>query len=247
MKLLALDTATEGCSAALLIDGELRTRFEILGRGHAERLLPMVDELLGESGLALGRLDAIAFGRGPGAFTGVRIAVSIAQGLALGSGLPVVPVSDLAALALQALERAAREWAARARVARERPASTAPGTALACLDARMKEVYWGLGQGRTDGGLDMPKECLGAPGDVAVAGEERLVAAGHGLAAYPELRTRFAPRLIDCWPEMLPRAEEVARLAVLELRAGRALRPEQAQPLYLRNDVATRSARPAGR
>ena len=236
MKLLAVDTATEACSAALLIDGELRTRFAILGRGHAERLLPMVDELLGESGLALGRLDAIAFGRGPGAFTGVRIAVSVAQGLALGSGLPVVPVSDLAALALQALERAAREA----------PAGTAPDAALACLDARMNEVYWSLARRRADGGLELLGEHVGAAGEVAVAGSEPLVGGGHGFAAYPELRARFEPRLVGCWPQMLPRAEEVARLALIELRAGRTLRPEDAQPLYLRNDVATRAGRPAG-
>ena len=235
MKLLALDTATEGCSAALLAGEELRTRFEILGRGHAERLLPMVDELLCESGLALSCLDAIAFGRGPGAFTGLRIAVSVAQGLALGSGLPVVPISDLAALALQALDRAAREGA-----------GTGAGAALVCLDARMSEVYWSVARRRADGGLRLEPERLAAPGDVTVAGDEPLVGAGHGFAAYPALRERFAPRLVACWPEMLPRAEEVARLAVIELRAGRSARPEDAQPLYLRNDVATRSGRPAG-
>ena len=236
MKLLALDTATEACSAALLLDTELRTRFEVLGRGHAERLLPMVDELLNEAGLALGCLDAIAFGRGPGAFTGLRIAVSVAQGLALGSGLPVVPISDLAALALQALDRAARESAG----------GTGPGAALVCLDARMSEVYWSLARRRADASLELEPERLGAAGDVAVAGDEPLVGAGHGFAAYPALRERFGQRLVACWPEMLPRAEEVARLAVFELRAGRSARPEDVQPLYLRNDVATRSGRPAG-
>jgi tRNA threonylcarbamoyladenosine biosynthesis protein TsaB len=262
VKLLALDTATEACSAALLIDGALRTRLEILGRGHAERLLPMVDELLREAGLPLTSLDAIAFGRGPGAFTGVRIAVSVAQGLALGTGLPVVPVSDLAALALQALERAA--LATRPATERNEDSGVArdvepgmardaepggacdswAGAALVCLDARMNEVYWSLARRRADGGIALPAESVGAPGSVVLAGDEALVGAGHGFAAYPQLRARFQARLVGCWPQMLPRAEEVARLALIEVRAGRTLRPEAAQPLYLRNDVATRSGRP---
>jgi len=247
VKLLALDTATEACSAALLLDGALHTRLEILGRGHAERLLPMVDELLREAGLALTSLDGIAFGRGPGAFTGVRIAVSVAQGLALGSGLPVVPIPDLAALALQALERAARAVPPDAQrdTASGVAFDTGPGAALVCLDARMNEVYWSLARRRADGGVELVVESVGAPGTVVVAGEERLAGAGHGFAAYPQLRARFEARLVGCWPEMLPRAEEVARLAVIELRAGRASRPEEAQPLYLRNDVATRPRRPA--
>ena len=270
MKLLALDTATEACSAALLLDGALHTRLEILGRGHAERLLPMVDELLTEAGLVLGALDAIACGRGPGAFTGVRIAVSVAQGLALGTGLPVVPVSDLAALALQALERAALatrpatqrdvdSGAARdggPGVARDIEPGMArdaepggacdswAGAALVCLDARMNEVYWSLARRRADRGIELLAESVGAPGSVVLAGDEPLVGAGHGFAAYPQLRARFQARLVGCWPQMLPRAEEIARLALIEVRAGRTLRPEAAQPLYLRNDVATRSGRP---
>jgi tRNA threonylcarbamoyladenosine biosynthesis protein TsaB len=234
MKLLAIDTATEACSAAVWTDGAVLARYEVIGRGHAERLLPMVDELLAESGLTLGGLDALAFGRGPGAFTGVRIAVGLAQGLAFGAGLPVVPISNLAALARLALDRYAHETTA-----------VAAPAALVCLDARMKEVYWAEAHGRGDGGVDLVSERLGAPELVmltsASAGRP-LVAAGHGWSAYPLLQERH-PSLAACWPDLLPRAHEIAALAALEAAAGRLVSPEDAAPVYLRDDVATRSGK----
>lgn len=227
MKLLALDTATEACSAAVYQDGVVLERYAVLGRGHAEHLLPMVDELLGEAGLGLRALDAIAFGRGPGAFTGVRIAVSLAQGLALGADLPVVPVSDLAALGRLALD--------------ETPGAD---TALVCLDARMGEVYWASVQGRRDGGVDLSGEHLGPPGQVVLPASARtVVAVGHGWSAYPELAARFGDRIRSSRPELLPRAVQIARLGALEVGAGRTLRPDDALPVYLRDDVATRSGR----
>jgi tRNA threonylcarbamoyladenosine biosynthesis protein TsaB len=248
MKLLAIDSATEACSAAVWIDGAVLARYEVIGRGHAERLLPMVDELLTESGLGLSHLDAIAFGRGPGAFTGVRIAVGLAQGLAFGADLPVVPVSNLAALARLALDR-------HAAVVTPSPAThgaqAAPARALVCLDARMSEVYWAEAAGRADGGIDLLTERLGAPtavqcqdDTVSVGGSDAraVVAAGHGWSAYPVLRERF-PQLAACWPDLLPRAHEIAALAALEAAAGRTVRAEDASPVYLRDDVATRSGR----
>lgn len=227
MKLLAIDTATEACSAAIWSDGAVLARYEVIGRGHAERMLPMVDELLAEAGLALGALDAIAFGRGPGAFTGVRIAVGLAQGLAFGAGLPLVPVSNLAALARLALDRHATE-----------------AVALVCLDARMNEVYWAEARGRADGGIHLVAERLGPPASVAVTGgvDAPVVAAGHGWSAHPALRERCAG-LAACWPELLPRAHEIATLAAIEAAAGRTVSPEEAAPVYLRDDVATRSGR----
>jgi tRNA threonylcarbamoyladenosine biosynthesis protein TsaB len=249
MKLLAIDAATEACSAAVWTDGAVLARYEVIGRGHAERLLPMVDELLSESGLTLGSLDAIAFGRGPGAFTGVRIAVGLAQGLAFGAGLPVVPVSDLAALARLALDRHAADAS---RAAPAGGAGTLPhgavtrdgAVALVCLDARMNEVYWAEARARADGGIDLASERLGTPASVVLTGgaDAPVVAAGHGWSAYPALRERF-PRLAACWPELLPRAHEIAALAVLEVAAGRTVAPEDAAPVYLRDDVATRSGR----
>ncbi|MBS0394921.1 MAG: tRNA (adenosine(37)-N6)-threonylcarbamoyltransferase complex dimerization subunit type 1 TsaB [Proteobacteria bacterium] len=236
MRLLALDTATEACSAALLVDGALATREAIIGRGHAEQILPMIDALLAEAGIGLAALDAIAFGRGPGAFTGVRIAVGIAQGLAYGAGLPTVPVSDLAALGAQALARATRE--------------ALPATeALVALDARMGEVY--AARVRPDPllGVTLTEERLAPPTAVFLlpAGEGTArVAAGHGFSAYPELASRMAPLVGAVWPELLPRAAEVATLGAQALRAGRIVPPEAAEPVYLRDDVADRSSR-AGR
>ena len=222
MKLLALDSATEACSAALLQDGAVSERFEMIGRGHAERLLPMADALLGEAGLTLGNLDAIAFGRGPGGFTGLRIAAGVAQGLAAGARLPVVPVSNLAAVAAAAT----RESGA-LRI-------------LACLDARMGEVYWaafaweaGTAQARTE-------ERLSKPMGVLPPEPEVWLGAGSGFAAYPEIAERLGARLAEVDGDVLPHAADIARLAVFELAAGRGVPATRALPVYLRNDVVHR-------
>ncbi len=223
MRLLALDTATECCSAALLVQERLLTREAELARGHAEHILPMIDELLGEAGIGLPALDAIAFGRGPGAFTGVRLAAGITQGLAFGAGLGVVPISDLRALAQRAFD-------ADGRVAR----------VLVCNDARMQEVYWACFQ-RGDDGLAQERspERVGPP-----AGVQRPPAwpdaagLGRGFAAHPALRALPGITLHEGWDRLLPRAAEVARLAAPEIAAGRLLGPEAAVPVYLRDDVA---------
>ena len=228
MKLLAIDTATEALSVALWDDGAVSSHLEVIGRGHAERILPLVDRMLADAGWSLRSLDALAFGRGPGAFTGVRIAVSTAQGLAFGSGLPVVPVSDLAALGLQLLDRAA-----------------GADCALACLDARMGEVYAAVVAPRADGGVVLAMERLMRPTNfdpAQVQGSGPVVTGGHGFVAYPDLASALGDRIIATHADCLPRAEEIVRLAALEVRAGRMLDAEHAEPVYLRDDVATKAA-----
>ena len=226
MKLLAIDTATEACSAALAIGGTILARYEEPGRAHAERILPMVDALLTESGVTLRQLDAIAFGRGPGAFTGLRIAAGVTQGLAFGAGLPVIPVSDLAALA----ERALLERAGDA--------------VIACIDARMAEVYWcAFHRVEREGAVALGAERVTSPDAVALAQSPGAIGswigAGTGFAAYPEIARRAGLKPAQIADRLLPRAEEIARIALREFAAGRAMQPEAAVPVYLRDQVTT--------
>jgi len=222
MKILAIDAATEACSAALWQDGEISERFEVIGRGHAGRLLPMADELLREAALATRDLDAIAFGRGPGGFTGLRIAAGIAQGLAAGSGRPVVPVSDLAAVAAAA-ERLHGQ-----------------SLILVCMDARMGQVYWAV----YDCGSARPRalgdERLSAPEDVLLPRERPLSGAGHGFAAYPALASRLAEALAGVGDAILPRAGDIERIGALAVAAGETLAAAAGLPVYLRDDVVHR-------
>ena len=226
MRILALDTATENCSAALLIEGQLRATEELILRGHAARILPMIDELLRAAQLRLADLSAIAFGRGPGSFTGVRLAVSVTQGLAQGAGLPVVPVSDLRAVAQRAFELPA-----------------APRRVLVCNDARMHEVYWACFERAPDGfAVAASEERVGSPAAVRLPAQWQamsgVLGAGSGFSAYPELAAALSGRLTAVSDPLLPRATEIARLAVAEVVNGRVLPPEQALPVYLRDDVA---------
>lgn len=179
----------------------------------------MVDELLAEGGIGLSALDAIAFGRGPGGFTGVRLAASVAQGLAFGAGLPVVPVSDLMAVAQRAL---------------------AANRVIVCNDARMREVYWACFE-QIDGlAAPVGEERVSPPDSVAIPAGWRspVLAAGRGFAAYPQLRSRLEPHLAAIHDRMLPRAHEIALLAAPMLQKGGGLPPEQAAPVYLRDEVA---------
>jgi tRNA threonylcarbamoyladenosine biosynthesis protein TsaB len=224
VRLLALDTSTEACSVALLQGGEVRLRFTLTERGHAELVLPMVEGLLADAGLALTDLDGLAFGRGPGAFTGLRIASGVVQGLALGAGLPVAPVSSLAAVAEQV--------------------AAAPGdTVLVCNDARMGEVYWGVYRREADGSITaLAAEVVTAPERVGVDAPAALHAAGNALPRYPHLAERLAAAGLQLHDSVHPRADAVARLGARLLAEGGGVAAEAALPVYIRNDVA----RPSG-
>lgn len=227
MKLLALETASEACSVALWTDGEVHERHVVEPRRHAALVLGMVAELLDGAGLRLSALDALAFGRGPGAFTGVRIATGVVQGLALGADLPVVAVSTLQALAAGAMTEAPE------------------GHVLAAFDARMGEVYIGAYRGSAGGEVvAVAAEQVCAPQAFDVAGDAHWIGVGSGFATYDEvLRATLGDRLVATLPERLPRAADVARLAVPRVLAGDVTSAERALPVYLRDQVATPRAR----
>jgi tRNA threonylcarbamoyladenosine biosynthesis protein TsaB len=226
MKILAIDTATEACSAALLLDGEVSARFRVQPRGHVELILVMMDELLRGAGLAVGDLDALAFGRGPGAFTGVRIATGVAQGAAFAADLPLLPISNLAALA----HRCFREQGA--------------GRVLAALDARMGEVYWGAYECRAPGRVELlgeelvrPPEALPTPPGTGWQG------AGHGWGSYGDtLRSRLGPVLGAVHPELHCSAHDIAVLGAGDFLENRAVPAEAGLPVYLRDKVAKKKA-----
>jgi tRNA threonylcarbamoyladenosine biosynthesis protein TsaB len=247
VKILALDTATENCSAALLLDdGSIKAREVEVERGHGERILPMIDELIAETHLVLADLDAIAFGRGPGSFTGVRLAATVTQGLAFGADRGVVPISDLQAVA----QRALATDATLTRI-------------LVCNDARMSEVYWACYE-RGDNGLAKleGEEHVSKPNEVRLPSSwPTATAVGRGFAVYADsLRATLPQMLLDSarsssspraappgtralstlagLTQLLPRAHEIALLAVPAVTAGSLLPPEAAIPVYLRDNVA---------
>ena len=226
MRLLALDTSTECCSVALLLDGEIRLREKLTERAHAELVLPMVDSLLAEAGIALVSLDGLAFGRGPGAFTGLRIAAGVVQGLALGAGLPVAPVSSLAAVADQV--------------------DAGPGEAvLVCNDARMGEVYWAVFRREADGSIAaLTAEHVSPPDGVAEGASGGGRTAGNAFGRHPGLRQRLEQLGWTLHEGLLPRADAVARLGAIELAAGRGVAADAALPVYVRDDVARPSVAP---
>ena len=220
--LLALDTATEACSVALLHDGKVTSHYEVIPRLHAQKLLPMIKDLLAAAGVELSAVEAIAFGRGPGAFTGVRIAIGVVQGLAFALERPVLPVSNLAVLAQRAL--------------REHGASQV----AAAIDARMDEVYWGCyretaGEMRLVGAeAVLAPEAAQLPADAS--GD--WFGAGTGWGYGERIKVTCAEQ--DA--AMLPHAEDLLALARFAFERGEAVAADQAAPVYLRDKVAQTKA-----
>jgi tRNA threonylcarbamoyladenosine biosynthesis protein TsaB len=224
MRVLAVDTATEACSVALLSGDELICRFAEGGLAHAQQVLAMVEALLAEAEVSLSMLDGIVASIGPGAFTGVRISVAVAQGLAFGTGLPVVPVTTLEALAAQLTGRGFDR-------------------ALACLDARMGEVYWGCFAADPTRGLTATcPAAVGPPGSVALPAAGAYGGIGRGFGAHPGLTALPGLALDPADSRALPHAREFARLGALRLALGEGLDPGDISPLYLRDKVALTEA-----
>lgn len=226
--LLALDTATEACSVALLRGCEKTHLAQFAQREHTKHILPMVDEILAQAGITLHQVDALVFGRGPGSFTGVRIGAGIAQGLAFGAELPVIPVSNLAAMAQAAYVQYQAE------------------NVLTAIDARMNEVYfaqWQAQKVRSDFGefLDwqpMIAEQVCSPSNVieqvAQQHHENAVLVGTGWAAYPELNEANLGKVTEI---TLPSALYMLDLALPKWFAGETISPLEIEPIYLRNEV----------
>lgn len=225
MKLLALDTSTEACSVTLYLDGDLLSRMELAPQAHAALVLPMAESVLAEAGIMVTALDALAYGRGPGSFTGVRIGASVAQGIAWGAGLAIAPVSSLAALAQGVV-----------------PEATGAGV-LAAIDARMGEVYWGVYRADAAGmARAAAAEQVVAPGGVPRLTVGRWLGVGSGWDRYHEvLATRLGAVLKGWRLRRYPLAAEVAVLAADAAARGEVVAPELALPVYLRDEIAARA------
>mgnify|MGYP001817074898 CR=1 FL=1 len=229
-QILAIETSAEACSVALADGDAVKERFEHAPMKHAELILPMVSGLLGEAGLKTADLDVIAFGRGPGSFTSLRIGIGVVQGLAWGADIPVVPVSSLAAVAQAALGEADGRSAGQAEV-------------LVAMDARMGEVFHGRFRPDQQGRVESAgPEQVSAPGDVIFAGVG--IAAGNGFDRYDELAAQ-KDRVDACFTDIWPRASTVLQLARHWLETNEAIPAALAQPVYIRNDVAQKPAQGA--
>ena len=217
-RILAIDTATEACSAALWQDGCLLSRYQVAPRGHTDLILPMVAELLAEAELSLSQLDAIAFGRGPGSFTGVRITLGVAQGLAFGADLPLLGVSNLQALAQGAYRACGTD------------------SALAAIDARMGEIYVGgfaLADG-VMGATDNEQVMMPAEWLASTEGQSWAMGVGSGLVTYPALNVRYGEL---CQAVSYPEAQDLLPEALNMWQQGRGVAAADALPVYLRDKV----------
>lgn len=217
--ILALDTATEACSVALQHNGNITSLDELSPRTHTQRILPMIDELLVRAGISLNQVDALVFGRGPGSFTGVRVGVGIAQGLAMGANLPVIPVSNLLAMAQAANEK------------------TGATNVVALIDARMNEVYFAQYEkvGQSWHEVVTEQVCSPERAIALIQLKENTTVVGTGWAAYSQFSEANLPLFIS--DITLPSAKSMLTLAEPELSQGRVLSALQIEPVYLRNEV----------
>ena len=225
MNLLTLDTCSECCSAALFYDGHLYEVSQLTQRGHSELILGMMNRLFEQAGTSIASVEALAFGRGPGSFTGVRVGVSVAQGIAFARDIPVIPISSLAAVAQQA----AKDF-------------DVDRFAVA-VDARMGEIYCAHYQREGETVVLVGQERVCPPNDFLPTDQQKTVGVGTGWHTYSaELGEQFSSQLIDVKPKTYPMASRIVDLAQVEIAAGRMLPAEQALPVYLRDNVAKKKA-----
>jgi tRNA threonylcarbamoyladenosine biosynthesis protein TsaB len=221
MRVLALETSTEYCSVALWQDGAVEERCELVGQKHSEMLIGMLDELLNWAGVKLAQVDGIAFGKGPGSFTGVRIACGVAQGLALGVDIPVAGICTLEALA---------EASGKSRV-------------IAVLDARMGEVYHAVYEKHKDVWATMSEPCLCMPEDAPSVHGEEWYGVGSGFALHVKaLGARYDGQLLGMDGSLVPQAAEIATLGAAQFALGLGMDAAEALPLYLRDKVALKTS-----
>ncbi|CAH0990402.1 tRNA threonylcarbamoyladenosine biosynthesis protein TsaB [Sinobacterium norvegicum] len=223
-KILALDTAADACSVALWLDGELISDHRLLPREHTKHMLPMIENILQHNSITLSELDGIAFGCGPGSFTGLRICGGIVQGLAFGADLPVVPVSSLAALAY--------------------PFAGENITVVASVDARMNELYTAVFQGQGEGFTVVDKEYLLAPESMSqqllaqATPGNALIAAGSGWSYRDQFGDLKCMDLLACDTNAIPTAAAVAELSLARFVSGDTIAAAEVSPVYLRDSVA---------
>ena len=221
MNILALETSTEYCSVALWQDGAVSERCELVGQKHSEVLLAMLDDLLKDAGIRVKQVDGIAFGKGPGSFTGVRIACGVTQGLALGANLNVVGVCTLQALA----------------------EASGKDKVIAAIDARMSELYLAAYEQREGGWLTVVEPCLCKASDAPLVAGAGWFGVGSGFAVNEAaLSARYGQQLFAVDKQAVPQASAVARLAAIEFARGNAVDAALALPLYLRDKVALKTS-----
>jgi len=223
--MLAVETSTEACSVALHIDGEVQERFEIAPREHTKLILPMIDSLMADAELKPQQLDALAFSRGPGSFTGVRISTGVIQGIALGADLKVVPVSTLAAIAHQYLK------------------TSDYNCAYTAMDARMGEIFWGVYQKNQQGYAELIGEEAVTLAENIVFPQQKGVGIGSGWGVYQQqLSDCLGPLLQGIEVDHLPRASAIVDLGVIGYEKNQAVEVEKAMPVYLRDKVAKKES-----